>query len=215
MQNALLVGILVVLVVILIYKLGAARNGSGGGNGRLYDKFCPNQLDPRVVMSKRINSARGNPDAKPLVQSRVPGTSKYFQSASMVKPEDISSSERSMWFAAAEKDRIAPYNFEKMTDPGTDLLQSHETALALDYNSIITDLVVDPRTRENHEMWVNEMKGWSGTTTMKVDDLEMENYINFTGLARPQAGVTIYNPMMLTEIDNSDLARNKAFHFNG
>ncbi len=203
--------IVVVIIVIIVYT-------------KKSEKFTPKPVDasiaaglrnPRTVMSRRIDAARGSPDAKPLVQSRLPRMGQYFNPGLITKPEDISRAERALWFEAAERDNIAPYNTEEMFDNGTDAMQHHKTAPAADYSTLITDIVVDPRTRQNHEMWTNEMKGWSGTTTMKVDDLEMENYLDFQGLARPQAGVTIYNPMMLTEIDNSDLARNKPFHFNG
>jgi hypothetical protein len=49
---------------------------------------------------------------------------------------------------------------------------------------------------------------------MAVDDLEMENYLHFTGLARPQA-VVQNQPLQLTEIDTYDLAHNKKFNFTG
>ena len=48
---------------------------------------------------------------------------------------------------------------------------------------------------------------------MAVDDLDMANYVNFTGLRRPEP-VSVYNPMMLTEIGPEDLSVNKKFRFN-
>jgi hypothetical protein len=123
--------------------------------------------------------------------------------------------ERTAWAVAAEAGTRAPYDLEKMTEPSTDTMQHFETAPALDYSTMITDLVTDSRTRENHEQWVNEMKGWNGTTTMKVDTFEPQLYLNWQGLRMPQAGVGQFNPLQLTEVDDTMLAVNKDFRFNG
>lgn len=170
---------------------------------------------PYTSIQNSIDSVRGNPDAKDILMQGRPAFQAYHRSSAELRPEDLMAAERAAWVQAAEQDRIAPYDIEKMSNPSEDTMQHSETAPAIDYQAMITDLVVDPRTRMNHSQWVNEMRGWTGTTQMKVDILEPELYLDWNGLRMPQAGVGQYNPLQLTEVDDTDLAKNKPFRFNG
>jgi hypothetical protein len=228
-QDALILALLVVLIIIFVYQGSdmmsrrkkckcPRREGFCGAGRRLHltaaDVRREQGAPPYTKLQNRIDSVIGSPDAQQLLQN--PQRMKaYYRSSAMAKPEDIMSAERAMWAAATEQDRIAPYNTEKMSEPMEDTMQHFETAPAIDYGSMITDLVVDPRTRDNHRQWVNEMKGWAGTSTIKIDDLQDEDYLPFTGLRRPQAGVGQYNPMQITQVDDGMLARNAKFNFKG
>jgi hypothetical protein len=193
------------------------RPGSGSGavgNGyrqlaREYSKA------PYAALQNAIGEVRGRPDAKDLLLSGPGPLEAVQRSQALLTPEDLMAAERAAWAVSAEREMAAPYNVEKMTDPGSDTLQAYETSPAIDYQTMITDLVVDPRTRENHRQWIGEMTGWSGTTTMKVDILEPELYLDWHGLRMPQAGVGQYNPLQLTEVDDTDLAKNRDFRFQG
>ena len=62
-------------------------------------------------------------------------------------------------------------------------------------------------------VWAKEMKPWSGVAR-KIGEIEVENYLHFQGLRRPQA-VPQHAPLQLTEVDQYDLAKNKKFRFSG
>lgn len=221
---ALVAVLLIVAVVIVVRdrkkkaKMAPAaarrREGMVGAPGPT-DMWARATLAPYTSIQNSIDSVRGNPDAKAILEQGRPAFAAYHRSSAELRPEDLMSAERQAWVLAAEQDRVAPYNVEKMSDPAQDTMQHSETAPAIDYQTMITDLVIDPRTRMNHSQWVNEMQGWSGTTTMKVDTFEPQLYLTWQGLRMPQAGVGQYNPLQLTEVDDTDLAVNKPFHFNG
>ena len=139
--------------------------------------------------------------------------------------EDLSKTEMGAWFANTDTGAATDVmlmaqsgsgsmgaenksNFESF-DSGTEDF----TDPRADYGSYVTNLIVDPRTQDNHSKWVDEMKPWSGTAR-KVDTLEVENYVDFRGLRRPQA-VVQHNPMMLTEVDSHDLSKHNKFNFQG
>jgi hypothetical protein len=94
---------------------------------------------------------------------------------------------------------------------GSDEVESD--GVGMDYGAYIADTMIDPRTRANHAKWSEEMQPWAATAKI-VDRLNVEDYVDFVGLRRPQP-VAQYNPRQLTEIDASDLANNAEFHFNG
>ena len=85
----------------------------------------------------------------------------------------------------------------------------------MDYNEHITDLVVDPKTRQNHKAWAKEMRPYSGTArTVDNMDEAVEQGIHRTGLGRHQS-VEQHNPLQVTELDPSHLPSSRAFRFNG
>jgi hypothetical protein len=225
-RECALIAVLTVIVIIVICRAKNSRNGgakSGMCGVRETLVNSPGPLDlwvetpraPYTYIQNSIDAVRGSPDATNILLQGRPAFNAYTRSSAELRPEDLAAAERAAWMQAAEQDRIAPYDIEKMTDPAKDTMQHFETAPALDYQSMITDLVVDPRTRMNHHQWVDEMQGWSGTTTMKVDTFEPQLYLNWQGLQMPQAGVGQYNPLQLTEVDDTMLAVNKPFRFNG
>lgn len=213
------IALLAVLVIIVLHQAHKKKN-----DGRVEnlvaapgpsDMWARASSAPYTSIQNSIGLVRGNPDAKDILMQGRPAMNAYTRSSADVRPEDMMAAERASWVQAAEQDRTAPYNTEKMTDMAQDTMQHFEAAPALDYQTMITDLVVDPRTKMNHNEWVNEMQGWSGTTTMKVDNFEPELYLTWQGLRMPQAGVGQFNPLQLTEVDDTDLAKNKPFRFNG
>lgn len=82
-----------------------------------------------------------------------------------------------------------------------------------DYNSYIRSLVCDDRMMANQAAWVKEVQPFS-QTSLKINDFDIEPYVDFIGLRRPQA-VAVYNPTQLTELAPEDLASNKKFDFQG
>ena len=181
-----------------------------------HQQYPAGMHNPYTVLNKHLDGIRGHRhdayNQRPVHQ-HPRGLDRYHRSGADLKPEDIAEAERAQWYTALGADHTETFNPEMMHDIQADSMQYHTTSPALDYDTYVTDLVIDPRTRDNHRKWVEEMKPWSGTA-MKVDDLDMENYVEFTGLRRPQA-VVQHNPHQLTEIDSDDLAKNAKFNFKG
>lgn len=174
---------------------------------------------PLALLNNQIDAMRGS---APSHGYKVPaGTVKADRfsagavagAAAAASPEDIFDAERGAWDQASSEMGGGHYEPNHGGDAAADALQHHTAAPAIDYDAYVTDLMIDGRTRENHKAWVNEMTPWSGVAK-KVDNLEMESYLHFAGLRRPQA-VAINNPQMLTEIDTSDLVENPKFNFKG
>lgn len=223
---AILTALVVVLVIVVAYQSGVGRkkktetppDGFVASTGAVVPTpYQGGEFNPYTVLNKRLSTIRGarNDGAgnqKPFYR-RPRGLDAYVQAGANVKPEQIAEAERQQWYAATASDNTDSFNPELAHEGFTDTMQYHTQAPAIDYDSYITDLVSDPRMRDNHQKWVEEMKPWSGVA-MKVDTLEMDNYVDFTGLRRPQA-VVQYNPMQLTEIDTNDLAVNPKFNFRG
>lgn len=225
-NEAILVAILVVLVIIVAFHGGSwirgerASEGFAGaacGSGaNPHQRYPGSAHNPYTVLDKQLEEIRGYRNdgyAQPPWYRHPHGLDRYHLAGANVKPEMISAAEREQWFAAAGTERAGHFNTEHMTSQAEDTMQYHSPIPDIDYGDYITDLVTDPRTRDNHKRWVEEMKPWSGTA-MKVDNLDMENYVDFIGLRRPQA-VVQYNPLQLTEIDTYDLAVNPKFNFRG
>ncbi len=225
-QASLLIALIVVLVILIIYhfrkwiKKHLGLEGFKGGSAQdmtgVHQPYVHSKHNPYMLLEKQLDEIRGYRNDgynQPPFWRQPHGLDRYHRSGAHIKPEQIAEAEREQWFAAADRSTSGHFNTELTTDMAKDTFQAHETTPSIDYGSYITDLVVDPRTRDNHQRWVEEMKPWSGTA-MKVDDLDMENYVDFVGLRRPQA-VVQYNPLQLTEIDTYDLAKNKKFNFQG
>ncbi len=225
-KDALLIALVTALAIAAIYHLGGwGHEGFAGGaaaaggckpGATVHQRYpCP-RYNPYTVLNKQLDSIRGYRNdgyGQPPFYRHPRGLDAYHRAGAHLRPEDVAEAERMQWFTATSADCSGSFNTELCAEPTTDVMQYHSAAPAIDYNSYVTDLIVDPRTADNHRRWVEEMKPWSGTA-MKVDTLDMENYIDFQGLRRPQA-VVQYNPLQLTEIDTFDLSVNKPFRFQG
>ncbi|MDE2097755.1 MAG: hypothetical protein KGL39_10940 [Patescibacteria group bacterium] len=183
------------------------------------DWYAGDSRAPYTAIQNAVDMVRGNPDATTILNDGPEAMKAYAQARAWETPEEYRLAELNSWYAAAERDRIAPFDAtaENMTDMAKDTMQAHETGPALDYDTMVTNLVLgsDGRIADNHLKWVNEMSPYMNTTTMKVDNFEPELYLPHVGLRFPQGGVGQYNPLQLTEVGDADLAKNKDFRFNG
>ena len=225
-RDAVLFAALVVLVVALLYYgrgwlSSGSRDGFRGANtayGNVHQQYPDGRWNPYTVLHKQLDTIRGYHNdgfRQPPFWRSPKGLDRYHRSGASMKPEMIAEAEREQWYAAAGTDQAGHFNTELVQDPAKETFQYHTPNQAIDYGSYITDLIVDPRTKDNHERWVEEMKPWSGTA-MAVDDLEeaQEATVDFIGLRRPQA-VVQYNPLQLTERDTYTLSGNAKFNFKG
>jgi hypothetical protein len=211
-NDAVLVALLVVLVLIVAYQGSSWMRGGG------CDAFSAGPSNnPYAALNKQLDAARGSRvdgyNQPRSLDARARDQSGQSSFGGRSGPEAVAEAERELWNAALEADNAGSFNSEVAQDVSADTMQYHSAAPPGDYDSYITDLVVDPRTRDNHRKWVEEMKPWSGTA-MTVDDLDLEPTVDFIGLRRPQA-VAQYNPLQLTEIDSGDLISNPRFNFRG
>ena len=175
--------------------------------------------DPYTKINKFIDYARGM-RASDLANGslppwQVPGVlERYHQSGALVRPEDITAAEDSLWSSSLEDQGIAKYDTELAFDSGNDATGYHKAA-PIEYNEMITDTVLDPRAVENHIKWAESMIPWAGVST-SPDTLDevLEATTNFTGLRRPQA-IAQYNALQVTERDTMTFLGNHKFNFLG
>jgi hypothetical protein len=201
-SDTILTAILVVLVVIVAYQgFGWMKSGPAAKTGTGSDD------DSSDGFHAGSGAHAGSGGACGTVRTE------YFTQPS---PEHLAEAEREQWYAATEADHTGGFDTELGSDMQTDTMQYHSAAPAIDYSTFVTDLVVDPRTQENHRRWASEMKPWSGSV-MRVDDLDeaMEASTHFIGLRRPQPIHQGSNPLQLTENDHSTFAKNPKFNFRG
>jgi len=212
--SAVLLAALVALVIIVVAQnagwVKTFKPDSEGFVGMHPDGAIVD-IKGRAAGNRHLDSIRGQanhgfnqPRADPRYQRQGPSAT----------PEDIAEEEREMWFAATQAGHTSGYNTEEAFCVSSDTIQYHTQEPGMDYNGHITDLISGPRMRQNHANWVDEMRPWGGTT-MKVDTLDVENYVPFTGLRRPQAVHQSDNRLFITEVDEGDLARHNKFNFQG
>jgi len=227
-HDAVLVGLLIVLVAVIAYQSSKKTGGEGfcGGTDTL-PFYPPGVHNPYTILNKQIGALRGaRHDAfnQPPLWRQPGGLDRYHRSGATIRPEDVAAADRAMWFTAPHGGTDAQSDHEMHDAPEVhDIHGTHGThegfagngSGGMDYNTYIADLVVDPRTRDNHHRWVEEMRPWSGTAAM-VDDMDeaMEATTHFTGLRRPQP-IAIHNPLQLTERDTSTFISNARFNFKG
>ncbi len=229
-ENALLFALLVVLVIIVASQGGVWRRSCSEPFKSAEMSSAPpdptsglpvyrgGKYNPYTVLNNQLDELRGSAPPgfnQPPFWRQPHGLDRYHRTGASIRPEELAQAEREAWYNAVSADRTGSFNTELAHDPQSDAMQYHTAQPALDYDSFITDLVVDPRTRENHRRWVEEMQPWSGTAMM-VDDMEeaMEASTDFIGLRRPQS-VVQYNPLQLTERDASTFVHNPRFNFRG
>ena len=178
------------------------------------------KADPYTLANDFIEAARGM-TAADLTRGTedpwtVPGAlERYHQSGITITPEQRSVAEQNLWTDSIAESSAQAYNTEDAFSPSKDATAYHETVPALDYNSHITDTVLDSRSVENHAKWVDMMIPWAGTaTTVDTMDEAVEASTNFIGLRRPQP-VAQHNALQITERDMYTFLGNAKFNFLG
>lgn len=170
------------------------------------------QLDPWDPRTGPWSPFVGGP--RPSMQPRQTNLSQRGLAQSGVDPDRIAEAEREAWYASdASTDAFA--SDPAMASGRADDATFGGAAEGMDYSRYTTDQVVDPRMRENHRKWVEEMGPWSGSTR-NIDNLDeaMEASSHFLGLRRPQM-VPVDNPTQVTELGPEHYAGNAKFNFRG
>jgi hypothetical protein len=229
-SNIGLIILLVLILIIIVYKYYMNKKDqqpakqyivSSNQNGIRHCGDSDGKYNPYLVLNQQLDSLRGirrNDGYNQTMSLRELGYGKfgmgrYNHAGAYVTPEQMAEAEREQWYATSNMDNCATFNSELTNDMSADTTQYHTSQPAINYDKYIVDLVADTRVKANHDKWLEEMQPWTGTT-MKVDNLDIEPYISFTGLRRPQA-VVQYNPMQITEADTWDLSGNPKFNFRG
>jgi hypothetical protein len=231
-NDAIMVALLVVLVVVVIHYGQSNRSGfaalpPGGAYATTgHQAYDPGSYNPYTVLNKQIGLLRGaKHDAygQPPLWEQPHGLDRYHRSGASIKPEMIAAAERDAWFTpdtpeeGGASEGFDPGDTGMMATSATtaDPSRSSDPKPSMDYGGYIADLIVDPRTRDNHAKWVEEMGPWSGGP-MIVDNMDeaMEATTHFVGLRRPQP-VAQYNPLQLTERDTMTFISNNKFNFRG
>lgn len=185
-----------------------------GSNADPHHDYEGGDYNPYTVLNKQLSSIRGmKHDAynQPPLWRQPRGLDRYHRSGANIKPEQIAAAERAAWFGQGSRPE-----FDPETTHSTSAATEHtDSGAGMNYGDYIADLVVDPRTRENHAKWVQEMKPWGGGPLIvdTADEIQ-ETTQHFVGLRRVQA-VAQYNPLQLTERDTYTFASNPKFNFRG
>jgi hypothetical protein len=214
--------VVVVLLIVAYQQKWFSMPGKAEGFCGVATPYGEPKYNPYTILNKDIDAIRGYKNDgfnQPPIWRQPHGLDRYHQSGASVTPDMIAEAERDEWYAATPADNAGQMNTDLIQDPGSSSDPQREGFHCannnLDYGAYVTDLIVDPRTKDNHRRWVEEMQPWSGTA-MTVDDLEeaQEADLDFIGLRRPQP-VAQYNPMQLTEVTTMNLIGNKKFNFQG
>ena len=211
-DDAIIIALLVAILIVVLYYNGMPgyRSRFTGSNGPAIHLDAPGVVNPYPALHRQLEAKRGR---RHDGYNQTPAKQKQHHSSPT--HEQISEAERGQWLAATEENSTGAFNTELAQDAQTDTMQYHTAQPSMDYGGYITDLIADPRTRENHARFAADMKPFSGGA-LKVDDLDeaMEAGTHFHGLRRPQA-VVQHNPHQITENDTNTLASNPKFNFKG
>jgi len=139
---------------------------------------------------------------------------RFHMAGVTVDPEQAAAADQEMWVSNLDSSSVAPYNTERAFDSCHDATGYHEAA-PLDYNTHITENVLDAHAVSNHQKWVSSMMPWAGTST-SPDTLDeaLEATTHFVGLRRPQA-IAQHNSLQVTERDMYTFLGNSKFNFLG
>lgn len=139
---------------------------------------------------------------------------RFHMAGVTVDPEQAAAADQEMWVSNLDSSSVAPYNTEHAFDSSHDATGYHEAA-PLDYNTHITENVLDAHAVSNHQKWVSSMMPWAGTST-SPDTLDeaLEATTHFVGLRRPQA-IAQHNSLQVTERDMYTFLGNSKFNFLG
>jgi hypothetical protein len=199
----------IIIVLILFFMMwqqnskhgghSGSHHGSHHGSEHFHNRHHSNRpscsscsnAHPRELLSNQLDYLQDRLPAhhapRPIGRHRMPGPP--------------SSSESSM----QNSDRITMAEREQWETPSS----------SYDHMSNITDLVIDPRTQEQHRQWVNNMSPFSGRPMMadNVEEAFAQSH-PFVGFSRPHP-VAQNNPLQVTEADHSTFAGSKRVIFNG
>ena len=131
-------------------------------------------------------------------------------------PSKIAGAEQQAW-APYTPDTPGGYDPTHGSYPGTDLTQQLGCHQVGDWGEQLTSLAIDPRTRENHRQWANEVAPFSqGAFTV-------DNHDEAVVMSQPRVGITAFRALTpaqgpatlhLTEIDPTHHAEHfKKFQF--
>ena len=139
---------------------------------------------------------------------------RFHQSGVTIDPEQAAAADQELWVSNLDSSSVAPYNTEHAFDSSHDATGYHESA-PLDYNTHITENVLDAHAVSNHHKWASSMMPWAGTS-MSPDTLDeaLEASTHFVGLRRPQA-IAQHNSLQVTERDMYTFLGNAKFNFLG
>ena len=138
---------------------------------------------------------------------------RMHQAGVTVTPEMASIADQSMWVSQTAESN-ADYDTEHAFDSHHDAVGYHKQS-PMDYNSHISDTVLDERAVQNHRKWADAMMPWSGVSTSPdTMDEAMEASVNFQGLRRPQP-IAQHNQLQVTERDMFTFLGNSQFKFLG
>jgi len=201
-NETILIALVIVLIAVLAYQ---SRNKIYRVAGR-YDGFAGDPGGAYSIRTEANNRIQARAEERNGYRSHDIGDlTEFYRRGYNVTPEILSEAERSSWYSASPHNAIRDYDIAKSSHPGEDLVQYHQPGPAIDYQNHLTDIILDPRTKANHDKWAKEVMPFS-QTAMVVDDMDEAVYMN----TRNGMGITSFrndtpaqgaNTLFLTEAD--------------
>lgn len=211
-QVAVAVAVLAVLALVY-YWYSKHRKSSFGG-------FSEAAAEERGAANAALDARRGQRHDGVRQPRRYNGETlsgaRYDRLTPSVSAAEMEAAELAAWYEQTPDNAV--YNSEAAAEGGSaEVMQYHTGALGhTDYASHITDLVVDPNMRRNHDAWVRDTKPFSAMSASFVDDMDeaVAASLSYQGLRRPQAVAQGRDALFITEADSDLLAsQHKKFNF--
>lgn len=235
----------VIIVLIIVVIVALAVRGRQTGLGFVGEaKVVGGKLEKRVSSLISGTGPQGQQDyqnfaalgqetaaenARILNRTGVPNYAAGFGSSrpphphdvatrngSYISPERVAEAERNAW-APYSATATPHYDVRKGTYAGNDLVQQMGHYQEGDWAQQLSDLALDPRTREQHNQWVDEVGPFS-QTAFSVDNLD-----EAVAMAQPRQGITAFrslapaqssSSLFVTELGPDDHAEHfKPFYF--
>lgn len=231
MHEAVVIVLIIVVIVALARQTGRGLAGGAkavgeaakddatswaSGDKSFYGRIGQELANRNASIGTRVgvrNDAAGWGSSRQALSMDPPAT----RNGSYMSPERLAEAEQSAW-APYSASATPHYDVMKGRYPGSDLTQQLGQYQEGDWAQQISDLALDPRTREQHRKWVDEVGPYS-QTAFSVDNLD-----EAVAMAQPRVGITAFRALtpaqssctlQLTELDAEQHAQQfKPFSWN-
>ncbi|CAB4481485.1 hypothetical protein RhiirA1_395239 [Rhizophagus irregularis] len=188
LNNALLIGLLIILVGLFAYL---STQTSAGDSSKKQENMEPYQ-------SASDQSSTENEKGSCSHNCRPFKT-----------PEEILSAERMEELENSENiGGTESYEFNNKKGA----YEQQQEGPSVNYENYLEKLVIDNEAQENHDCWVKDMDPWLNMTNSNYNSgIELDAYIPWQGLVRPEAVPdedSKYYPQV-TEVDSSNFRKEK------
>lgn len=222
-NEAVLIALLVVLILVVAFQGRGMRMGRGmggcprgctcprcrgrpegfaGGDGSVATSKVMSPYTPIQAQDGALRGARH--DAYNQDHAYLTADLAKNYRAWSTAPSDLEEAQRAAWFEAVSNGDNAYYNSELGGNAGSELIQHHTPGPSINYQDTLVDLVADPRMRAQQDNWYSEVAPKS-QTSMKVDTIDeaaaVSNYNGWGLYSFRFDAPSQHNPLFITDQD--------------